>query len=64
MKKKTPIVRIVVPQPAPIAIADTWHRGADVEINFYAQSLQRAAKVLLANMRLELNPKTAWEPTS
>jgi hypothetical protein len=61
MKKKQPTLRFPPPEPAPIAIADTWHRGADVEINLYAQSLQRAAKVLLANMRLEPNPKTAWD---
>jgi hypothetical protein len=38
-----------------------WHDGADLEINLYARSLQKAAKTLVESLDLEPNPKTAWD---
>jgi len=56
--KKPPHSRFSRPRPAD---EDTWHQGADVEILFYARSLQKAAKTLIANLDLEPTPKTAWD---
>ena len=61
MKKKPPVVRFSKPK----ALAQTedrrWHNGGDIEIGFYARSLHRAAKTLIASLDLEPNPKTAWD---
>jgi hypothetical protein len=38
-----------------------WHKGGDIEIGFYARSLHKAAKKLIATLDLEPNPKTAWD---
>jgi hypothetical protein len=38
----------------------TWHNGGDIEIGFYARSLHRAAKKLIATLDLAPSHKTAW----
>jgi len=61
MKKKPPVLRFPKPKPV-VGIADrSWHNGGDIEIHFYARSLQKAAKALVENLSLEPNPKTAWD---
>jgi hypothetical protein len=61
MKKKPPALRF----PNSKTVAQTndrhWHNGADIEIGFYAKSLHRAAKTLIATLDPEPNPKTAWD---
>jgi hypothetical protein len=60
MKKKSSVLPF--PNKAVTKSAEeTWHAGADVEIMFYAQSLQKAGKTLIASLDLEPNPKTAWD---
>jgi hypothetical protein len=57
--KKKPVVRI--PKPTAIAHDRHWHYGGEIEIGFYARSLHKAAKKLIATLDLEPNPKTAWD---
>ena len=61
MKKKPPVIRF--PEPKPVAQTDDrhWHNGGDIEIGFYARSLHKAAKTLIATLDLQPNPKTAWD---
>jgi hypothetical protein len=60
MKKKSPVLPF--PNKAVTKSAEkTWHKGADVEISFYARSLQKAAKALIATLDPEPNTKTAWD---
>ena len=61
MKKKSPVVRF--PNLKTFAPPDDrhWHNGADVEIGFYARSLHRAAKKLIATLDPQTNPQTAWD---
>jgi hypothetical protein len=61
MKKKPPVLQF--PNPKTVAQPDDrhWHNGGDIEIGFYARSLHRAAKTLIATMDLQPNPKTAWD---
>jgi hypothetical protein len=60
MKKKPPVLRF--PDPKTVAQPDDhWHNGGDIEIGFYARSLHRAAKTLIATLDLEPNTKTAWD---
>ena len=61
MKKKPPVSRILKSKPKPRPADETWHNGADVEILFYARSLQKAAKALIETLDLEPNPKTEWD---
>ena len=61
MKKKPLVLRL----PKPRAVTQTddrhWHNGGDIEINFYARSLQHAAKTLIEKLDLESISKTAWD---
>jgi hypothetical protein len=60
MKKKSPVLPF--PNKAVTNSAEkTWHKGADVEIILYAQSLQKAARTLVEKLELEPNPKVAWD---
>jgi hypothetical protein len=61
MKKKPPILRF--PKPMAVAQSDDrrWHNGGDIEIGFYARSLQKAAKNLIATLDLQPNTKGAWD---
>src|SRR5712692_957907 len=61
MKKKPPVLRF--PKPKTVAQPDdrSWHNGGDIEIGFYARSLHKAAKTLIAALDLEPNTKTAWD---
>jgi hypothetical protein len=38
-----------------------WHNGGDIEIGFYARSLHKAAKTLIATLDLRPNTKEAWD---
>jgi hypothetical protein len=38
-----------------------WHNGADVEIGLYADSLQRAAKLLIQKLDQDEDAKAAWD---
>lgn len=61
MKKKPPVLRFP-PAKAPAETYERqWHNGGDIEIEFYAKSLRRAAKTLIASLDLKPNPKTAWD---
>ena len=57
--KKRPAKR---PSPPTISAPrlDTWHNGADVEIQCYARSLQKAAKMLVGSLGPKENATTAW----
>ena len=61
MKKKPPVLRF--PKPMAVAQPDDrhWHNGGDIEIGFYARSLHKAAKSLIASLDLEPNTKGAWD---
>ena len=50
MKNDRPITRFSRPKPKPGAIVEDWHNGADIEIHLYAQSLQKAAKLLVEKL--------------
>lgn len=38
-----------------------WHNGAEAEILSYAQSLQKAAQILIGKLKLESNSRTDWD---
>ena len=38
-----------------------WHNGADAEIHAYAQSLQKAAQILLGKLKLDSKSRTDWD---
>ena len=40
---------------------EEWHNGADVEIDLYASSLHRAAKLLVQRLDPTRNAKAAWD---
>jgi len=61
MKKKPPVLRSPKPKEVAQARDRSWHNGGDIEIGFYARSLQKAAKRLIATLDLEPNPKAAWD---
>lgn len=42
-------------------IIESWHNGADAEIHLYAQSLQKAAKSLVEELKPKRSPGTAWD---
>jgi hypothetical protein len=58
--KKRPAKRSSLPTISAPPI-DEWHNGADVEIHFYARSLQKAAKLLLGSLEPEESATTAWD---
>lgn len=59
MRKKPAVLRFPKAKAVAESADETWHNGADVEIMFYAKSLQNAARAVIANLDLEPNPKTA-----
>jgi len=61
MKKKPPVVPFPDPKAVPPLDERHWHNGGDIEIGFYAQSLHKAAKKLIATLDLTPNPKTTWD---
>src|SRR5271165_5688902 len=61
MKKKPLVIRFPKAKPAAEINDRSWHRGGDIEIGFYARSLQKAAKTLIATLDLEPNSKAAWD---
>jgi hypothetical protein len=40
---------------------ETWHNGANVEIHFYARSLQKAAKALIEKLELDQSARRDWD---
>jgi hypothetical protein len=60
--KKKPLV-LQIPNPEAVAQPEDrhWHNGGDIEIGFYARSLHKAAKSLIASLNLEPNTKGAWD---
>ena len=61
MRKKSPIGRFSKPKAKAGSADRTWHNGADVEIRFYARSLQKAARALVEKWELDQNAKTDWD---
>jgi hypothetical protein len=61
MKKKPPVLRFPKLKAAAQSDDRHWHNGGEIEIGFYARSLHRAAKTLIEALKLEPNPKTAWD---
>jgi hypothetical protein len=61
MKKKPPVLKFRNPQRVAQSDESHWHNGGDIEIGFYARSLHRAAKSLIASLDLQPNPKMAWD---
>ena len=61
MQKKKPGPRPFVPKPGPHSAVRNWHNGSDVEIHFYARSLQNAAKTLVEKLDLDHNARTDWD---
>jgi hypothetical protein len=61
MKRKPPVLRF--PTGKAVAQPDDrhWHNGGEIEIGFYARSLHKAAKNLIASLDVQPNPKTAWD---
>jgi hypothetical protein len=61
MKKKPSVLRSLPPKIPAQSDDGHWHTGGDIEIGFYARSLHKSAKSLIATLDLEPNPKTAWD---
>jgi hypothetical protein len=61
MKKKPPVLRFPKPKTLAPSAERHWHNGGDIEIGFYARSLHKAAKTLIASLDLHPSPKTAWD---
>ena len=61
MQKKTPRHRLFLPKPGPHSAVRNWHNGSDVEIHFYARSLQNAAKTLVEKLDLDQNARADWD---
>jgi len=65
MKKPKPAKRLT--KPAPASAADSyaeheWHNGGDIEINFYARSLRKAARALLSKFHPhDADPRKDWD---
>ncbi len=61
MKKKPPVIQF--PHLETVAQPDDrhWHNGGDIEVMMYARSLHKAAKILIATLDLQPNPRTAWD---
>jgi hypothetical protein len=60
-KKKPPVLRLAKTKAVLQSDDRSWHNGGDIEIGFYARSLHKAAKTLIATLNLKPNPKTAWD---
>jgi len=61
VKKKPPTSPFSHRKAAPANDDKSWHNGADVEINLYARSLQKAAKTLIETFDAKINAKAAWD---
>src|SRR5258705_10525799 len=61
MKKNPPVLQLPNQKTVSQPHDRHWHNGGDIEIGFYARSLHRAAKSLVASLDLQPNPKTAWD---
>jgi hypothetical protein len=61
MKEKPPVTRFLKPGVRTRSSDETWHNGADVEIQFYARSLQRAAKALVEKLEEYGRPGNDWD---
>src|ERR1019366_11775 len=61
MKKKPPVLRFPKPKTLAPSAERHSHNGGDIEIGFYARSLHKAAKTLIASLDLHPSPKTAWD---
>ena len=61
MKKATPVTRFSKPRVKTRATNETWHNGADVEIHFYARSIQKAAKALVEKLELDGKQGDDWD---
>jgi hypothetical protein len=61
MKKKPAVFQFPNPKAAPQPDERHWHDGGDIEIGFYARSLHKAAKTLIASLDLQPNTKGAWD---
>jgi hypothetical protein len=61
MKKKLPVLRFPPAKAAAQSDDRRWHNGSDIEIGFYDRSLHKAAKILIANLGVDPNPKAAWD---
>jgi hypothetical protein len=58
--KKKPSDRFLIPR-ARSSPVESWHNGADVEIHRYAQSLQKAAKMLTEKLESGGKPGADWD---
>jgi len=61
MKKKPAVIQFPHPKAVPHPDDRHWHNGGDIEIGFYARSLHKAAKNLIASLDLRPNPQNAWD---
>jgi len=61
MKKKPPVSRFAKPKVKARGTDETWNNGADVEIYFYAKSLQKAAKALVKELGLDGKAGNDWD---
>ena len=61
MRKKPPIIRFPKAKAKAETANRSWHNGADIEIDTYARSLQKAARTLIETLDPEPNFKTAWD---
>ena len=61
MKKKPSVLRFPKPRTAAQPDDRHWHNGGDIEIGFYARSLHKTAKNLIASLDLRPNPQNAWD---
>ncbi len=59
--KKTPVRRRSKSKAGTRSPVEHWHGGGDIEILFYARSLQRAAKILIAELERDQNARTDWD---
>lgn len=60
MKKKPSVIQFPNPKAVPQPDDRHWHNGGGIEIGFYARSLHKAAKSLIASLDLQPNPQNAW----
>src|SRR5690348_1901707 len=59
--KKSPVSRFSRPKAKKSGIVESWHNGADAEIDLYARSLQKAAKSLVEKLGPQQSAGTAWD---
>src|SRR5580658_5345626 len=59
--KKPPVIRLPKIKAKSRGPLETWHGGGDIEIHWYARSLQIAAKTLVGKLERDQNAKTIWD---